>query len=449
MLSVAACVSCLFVCVVLSRLVARVGFRCVVLVSALLLGTAQSAVGAIGGCAIFPPNNVWNTPVDTLGVDAGSASYIAAEGGGAAALHQNFGTVWQGAPVGIPYVVVPATQTLVPIVLTPYGAEGDPGPYPIPPGAPVEGGPASNGDRHLLVLQQGNCVLYELYRAFPLANGGWQGFGAKFNLKANAPLRPAQYTSADAAGLPIFPGLVKYEEVAAALQAGGMIGHALRFTVPNIRRAYVWPARHYAGSSTNTNYPPMGQRFRLKATVDIDYYPGTNPPVPVSPTNKVILRSLKKYGMLVADHGGSFSVSGAPDPRWNDEDLHNLAYYRATDFEAVNSSALMLDPNSGQAAAPPACTTLPARPTLLKPLIGARAGAARVTLDWDDTSCATFYNLTVRKDTSSGAVMDSPTQLSASRYVTVSLANTGPYVWRVEACNSLGCVASSWGKFVR
>lgn len=324
--------------------------RVALILFALLVCAGQAAATQLGGCPIFPSDNIWNTAVDTLPVDPKSGTYIQTEGGANVPLHPDFGTVWNGAPNGIPYVIVPAGQPLVPIVLQPYGGEADPGPYPIPPNAPIEGGPNGTGDRHVLTLRQGNCKLYELFSAYPLSGGSWQGFGAVFDLTKNAPLRPNGWTSADAAGLPIMPGLVKYDEVQAALQGAGVIPHALRFTVPYTRREYVWPARHFASSSTDPNRPPMGLRFRLKAAANVDFYPGTS--TPVSASNKVILRTLKKYGMFLADNGGSFFVSGAPDPRWNDEDLNLLKYYRAGDFEAVDSSSLMIDSNSGQARQP-------------------------------------------------------------------------------------------------
>jgi len=311
----------------------------------------SAANADVGGCAIFPPDNIWNTPIDTLDVDPRSDDYIDAQGGPDVSLHPDFGTVYQGAPIGIPYVPVPANQPLVPIVLTPYGDEADPGPYPVPPNAPVEGGRQSNGDRHVLVLQRGVCKLYEMYRAFPLAGGAaWRGFGATFDLDLNGPLRPDGYTSADAAGLPILPGLVKYNEVAAALQSDGVIHHALRFTVPNTRDEHIWPARHSASDSSDPNRPPMGVRFRMKASVNVQTYPGTN--TPVSPANKVILRTLKTYGMFLADNGSAWYISGAPDSRWDDDDLHLLSNYSAGDFEAVDESGLMVDPDSGQAVQP-------------------------------------------------------------------------------------------------
>ena len=281
-------------------------------------------------------------------MDALSDVYIETQGGADVPLHPDFGTIYQGSPIGIPYVIVPSNQPPVPIILYPYPDEADPGPYPIPPNSPVEGGRRSNGDRHVLVLQQGVCRLYEMYRAFPIDHGAaWRGFGAIFDLDINGPLRPDGYTSADAAGLPILPGLVKFNEVQAALAGDGIIHHALRFTVPNTRDEYVWPARHAASDSNDPDRPPMGLRWRMKASVNIDTYPGTG--IPVSPANKVILRTLKAYGMFIADNGSAWFLSGAPDPRWDDDDLHLLTYYTAGNFEAVDESVLMIDPDSGQA----------------------------------------------------------------------------------------------------
>jgi len=312
---------------------------------------AQANPDGIGGCRVFPANNIWNTRIDSVPLDSSSDAYIASEGGSGAILHPDFGTKYNGAPNGIPFIVVPQDQPPVPIVFTDYGDESDPGPYPIPPNAPIEGGKNSDGDRHVLVPQSGTCILYEMYAAYPQPDGSWQaGSGAVFDLKRNGPLRPAGWTSADAAGLPIFPGLVRYGEVQKALAGDGVIHHALRFTVPNTRQQYIWPARHWASNSNNPDYPPMGQRFRLKASADIDVYPGTG--IPVSESNKVILRTLKAYGMFVADNGSSFYLSGAPNTSWDDDDLHNLGYYNATDFEAVDESGLMVNPNSGKARQP-------------------------------------------------------------------------------------------------
>ena len=284
---------------------------------------------------LFAANNIWNRAIDTLPVDARSDAYVATIGA-TRTLHPDFGTVYAGAPNGIPYIIVPSTQPRVAVTFT-YASESDPGPYPIPADALIEGGPQSSGDRHVLIIDRDARKLYELFAAYPNADGSWRaGSGAVFDISGNA-LRPATWTSADAAGLPILPGLVRYEEVFA-----GEIPHALRFTAPQTRNTYVWPARHQASSQTGQNYPPMGQRFRLKASVNIASF---------GPNVQIILRALKKYGMFLADNGSSWYLSGAPDPRWNDDELHQLGQLHGSDFEAVDESALMVDPNSGQAAA--------------------------------------------------------------------------------------------------
>ncbi|HEX8904801.1 MAG TPA: hypothetical protein VF771_08175, partial [Longimicrobiaceae bacterium] len=262
----------------------------------------------LNGKRPFPADNAWNRDVSGDPVDPGSATLIAACGSAATGLHPDFGTVWNGAPNGIPYIVVPGTQAKVPVSFQ-YADESDPGPYPIPAGAPVEGGSAGTGDRHVLVIDRDHWMLYELYDAHPV-NGGasWSaGSGAVFDLGSNA-LRPAGWTSADAAGLPIFPGLVRYDEVVEQKA----IRHALRFTCPVTRRAYVSPARHWASSRTDPNLPPMGMRVRLKAGFDVTRF---------SPNLQVILNAMKTYGMLLADNGSAWYVSGAPDPRWSDDEL--------------------------------------------------------------------------------------------------------------------------------
>jgi hypothetical protein len=215
-----------------------------------------------------------------------------------------------------------------------YADESDRGPYATPLNAPIEGGSQSTDDRHVLSIDTDNCILYELYSAYPQTASWTAASGAIFNLLSNA-LRPSGWTSTDAAGLPVFPGLLRYDEVAA-----GEIRHAIRFTVPQTQRAFVWPARHYASSLTGSQYPPMGARFRLRAGFDISGY---------SPANQVILRAMKKYGMMLADNGSAWYITGAPDDRWNNDDLHNLGLIKGSDFEAVDVSSLMIDPNSGQA----------------------------------------------------------------------------------------------------
>jgi len=291
----------------------------------------------LAGCPVFPADNVWNVPVDALPRDANSDAYVTTIGADAH-VHADFGSgTWDGGPIGIPYVDVPGTQPKVAVSFE-YDDESDPGPYPIPPDAPIEGGPESGGDRHVLVLDRDDCLLYELYSAYPQASGDWEaGSGAIFDLNSNA-LRPEGWTSADAAGLPILPGLARYDEV-----ASGEIRHALRFTAPQTRKAYVWPARHYASPLTGEAYPPMGQRFRLRAGFDISGF---------EPEVQVILRALKTYGMILADNGSAWFISGVPDERWDNDALHALHGIKGSDFEAVDVSSLMVDRDSGQARWP-------------------------------------------------------------------------------------------------
>jgi len=268
-------------------------------------------------CPLFPHDNIWNTAVDTLPVDVNSSKYITTIGSDEP-VHADFGSgLWQGGPIGIPFTTVPADQEKVNVVFD-YDDESDPGPYPIPFDALIEGGPDSDGDRHVLVMDRDNCILYELYYAFPQSDGSWTaGSGAIFDLNSNG-LRPAGWTSADAAGLPILPGLVRYEEVASC-----EITHALRFTAPQTRKEYIWPARHYASHLTGIQYPPMGQRFRLKADFDISSF---------SIEIQVILQALKKYGMFLTDNGSSWFISGVPDERWDNDVLHVLHDVKGYNF---------------------------------------------------------------------------------------------------------------------
>ena len=273
----------------------------------------------LAGCPMFPADSPWNTDISGYPVDPNSASYLAgiAGLGGNQKLHADFGS---NPTYGIPFVTVPSTQPLVPINFTAYGDESDPGPYPVPANAPIEGGANSTGDRHVLVLQQGACKLYELYRAFPAGTGWNADSGAVFDLNSNA-LRPEGWTSADAAGLPILPGLVRYDEV-----KSGVVTHALRFTVSRTQRAYIHPATHWASSYTSTSLPPMGLRLRLRADFDTSAYSGDS---------RVILEALKKYGMIVADNGTNWFISGATDSRWNDTDLDQLKAIPGSAFEVV------------------------------------------------------------------------------------------------------------------
>jgi hypothetical protein len=291
--------------------------------------TPELGSGAsLHGKRLFPADNPWNQDISNSPVDPNSANLIASIGLNTG-LHPDFGTVYDGAPNGIPFIVVSGSQLRVPINFTAYGNQSDPGPYPVPANAPIEGGPNSQGDRHVLVIDRDNWKLYELYRAFPI-NGGasWNADSAAlFDLNSNA-VRPAGWTSADAAGLPIFPGLVRYDEVFEQ----GLIAHALRFTVQNSRRGYVYPARHFASSNTSVNLPPMGMRVRLKASFDISGF---------SPAMQVILRAMKKYGMIVADNGSNWYFSGAPDARWNDDELSTLKTIKGSNFEVVQMGTVI------------------------------------------------------------------------------------------------------------
>ncbi len=295
----------------------------------------------IAGCDIFPDDHIWNTPIDDLPVHANSANYINTIGA-SQGLHADFGSgVWplgSTSPIGIPYIDVPGSQPLVPITFVWWPDESDDGPYPIPSNAPIEGGPDGDGDRHVIVLDRGSCTLYEMYNAFPQGNGSWEAAnGAVYDLNAYD-LRPDGWTSADAAGLPILPGLVRYDEV-----ASGEIRHAIRFTAPQTQASHIWPARHDASNLTGGNYPPMGLRLRLRADFNISTYP---------PEIQVILQAFKTYGLILADNGSAWYISGVPDERWNNDMLHEMDDITGADFEVVDVSSLMINPNSGQAAQP-------------------------------------------------------------------------------------------------
>jgi hypothetical protein len=280
---------------------------------------------SLGGKRFFPDDNPWNQDISQEPVDPNSDNLIASIGKNKP-LHPDFGTFYRGAPNGIPYVVVDGNQPKVPVEFR-YADESDPGPYPIPPDAPIEGGPQGNGDRHVLVLDRDNWKLYEIYKAYPVGNGWKAGSGAIFDLNSNK-LRPKYWTSADAAGLPILPGLVRYDEVMEQKK----LEHALRFTVEESRRAFVPPATHFASPHKDPNRPPMGMRVRLKADYPLAGFP---------PECQIILRALQKYGMFVADNGGDWFLGGAPDPRWSDENLRTLKKVKGSDFEVVKMRGLV------------------------------------------------------------------------------------------------------------
>src|SRR5713101_8014459 len=281
---------------------------------------------SLAGVRFFPPDNLWNQDISASPIDPNSAALIASIGLDRG-LHADFGTVYDGAPNGIPYTVVDSSQPKMPVSFE-YADESDAGPYPLPPDAPIEGGPQSTGDRHVLVVDRDAGLLYELFAAYPdSAGASWRaGSGAIFDLNSND-LRPAGWTSADAAGLPILPGLVRYDEVVEQ----GAIMHALRFTTRRTRRAYMAPARHLASRLTDANIPPMGMRVRLRASFEVGSFPTSV---------QVILTALKTYGMFVADNGSDWFISGAPDPRWSDDELSTIRRVTGRNFEVVRMAGL-------------------------------------------------------------------------------------------------------------
>lgn len=295
---------------------------------ALVLPSPAAALPLPGApdCPLFPADNQWNQRVDGLPAAPESAAMVSSIGLDTG-LHPDFGAGrYNGAPIGIPFKVVPGGQPKARVRFQ-YADDSDRGPYPIPRGVPIEGGRRSDGDRHVLLVDRDGCRLYELFAAYPTRSPRrWRaGSGAIWDLRSNA-LRPEGLTSADAAGLPILPGLARYDEVRA-----GRIDHALRFTVSRSRRAFVYPARHFASELDDASLPAMGQRLRLKAGVNIGGYPAQA---------QVILQAMKEYGLIVADNGSDWFVSGAPDPGWNDDDLGQLGGIKGSDFEVVDTSSL-------------------------------------------------------------------------------------------------------------
>jgi hypothetical protein len=294
--------------------------------SAFALATRSASAPTLAGCPVFPASSVWNQPVNTLPVAADSAQLIASIGL-TASVHADFGSgLYDGQSIGIPYVVVNGKTTPKSRVKFDYADESDKGPYPIPSNVPIEGYPNSgNGDRHAIIVDRSTCKLYELY-ALRRAGSGWAaGSGAIWNLRSNA-LRPAGWTSADAAGLPILPGLALWPQVAA-----GQIDHALRFTASRTRNTFIYPARHEASSSSDPSLPPMGLRVRLKAGVDISKLP---------PQARIVAQAMKTYGLILADNGSPWYISGAPNAHWSNDQLHALGALNGSDFEVVDTSKL-------------------------------------------------------------------------------------------------------------
>ena len=285
-------------------------------------GKERSDSIATGNLQVFPKDNPWNTDISNEDTDPNSDNIIAGIGN-ETHLHPDFGTVWENSPIGIPYNLIGKNQPLKSVSFQ-YKSESDPGPYPIPTDALVESG----SDKHVLVIDTINMKLYELFNATLNSDDSWNaGSGAVYDLTSNL-LRPDYWTSADAAGLPIFPGLVRYDEVVEK----GVVDHALRFTVQNTRNAFIHPATHAASNSSNENFPPMGLRVRLKAGFDISGF---------SPHIQVILKALKKYGMFVADNGSNWYISGAPDSRWNDDELGELKSIQGNNFEVIKMGSII------------------------------------------------------------------------------------------------------------
>lgn len=280
---------------------------------------------AVGSCPIFPADNSWNQDISGLKVHPNSANYMTyiKNLSGNQFLHADF---WGNGEYGIPFVTVGKDQKKVPINFTDYGDESDPGPYPIPDNAPVEWGNSSDGDRHVIVVDQNACMLYELYNAHKTQTGWDASSAAKYDLRSNA-LRPDYWTSADAAWLPIFPGLARYDEA-----SKNEIRHALRVTFSKTQRGFIHPATHYASSIKDANALPMGLKLRLKADFDTSKYTGEA---------RAILEALKKYGLIVADNGSNWFITGASDTRWNDDNLNQLKKVPGSAFEAVYTGEII------------------------------------------------------------------------------------------------------------
>jgi hypothetical protein len=309
------------------------------------------AVPGAPGCPLFPADNVWNTDISALPVVPQSAAWLASMDADGTDLHPDFGPDAGGYPYGIPVTVVTSSHPLAAVSFA-YGDESDRGPYPFGPDTLIEGGPQAGGDRHAIMINSETCVLYELWNARYAAAGATAGSGAIWNLRSNA-LRPAGWTSADAAGLPILPGLLSYAQVQAAVATGRPITHAIRFTAAQTQSAFIWPARHAAGSGTSASLPPMGARFRLAASFSVAGFCSTS--TPYCADARAILVELQHYGLILADNGSNWYFQGSAFPPWPDGLISLLKGIPASAFQAVSESCLMVSSNSGQASAKPGC----------------------------------------------------------------------------------------------
>jgi hypothetical protein len=363
-------------------------------------GMTVGQLTSLNGFVPFPSNNLWNTDISTASVDPNSANYINFIGS-TVTLHPDFGPgTFHNQTLGIPYQVVAGTQAKVNVTLNAFADESDPGPKPIPSNALIEGYPKpGNGDRHVLVLEKDGCWLYELYNA-SLTKGVWSADqGSVWDMTINEQ-RPYTWTSADAAGLPVFVGLARYDEVAA-----GAINHALRFTVPTSQKAFVLPATHWASTTTDPNAPPMGLRLRLKASFDISSYPADD---------QVILTALKKYGLILADNGSAMFISGAPDNRWNSTDLNLLKQITASNFEVVQTGTIYTPANVPTGASP-TISSFTANPTAVM------AGQP-VTLSWSVSNSE--YNII---DPQAGPVRGTSIVVNPSATTTYTLYTTNQF----------------------
>ena len=370
-------------------------------------GMTVGQLTSLNGFVPFPASNLWNTDISLAPVDVNSVNLMNSIGANVT-VHADFGSgTYSGQSIGIPYQVVAGTQAKVTVKLGAYASEDDPGPMPVPSNALIEGYPKpGNGDRHVLVLEKDGCWLYELGNAKLNSSGVWTADAASvFDMTINEQ-RPYTWTSADAAGLSIFAGLARYDEV-----ASGAIHHALRFTIPTTREAFTPPASHWASSNTGANVPPMGMRIRLKASFDISGY---------SAANQVLLKAMKQYGLILADNGSAIYISGAPDPRWNNDDLHKLGQLTGSDFEVVQMSAIYT-PSNVPVGASPTIGSFTANPTSVS------AGQV-VTLSWTTTNSE--YNIITP-------------QVGTVRGTSVVFTPSATTTYKLEATNQYGRTTKS------
>jgi hypothetical protein len=314
-------------------------------------GPGDTTVPGAPNCPMFPASNIWNTDISKLPVNPHSAAWMRSMDSASTFLHPDFGPNPGGFPYGIPYNIVTSAHRLVPVKFR-YASESDKGPYPFGASTLIEGGKNADGDRHAIMVNKSTCTLYELWEARYSASGSTAGSGAIWNLAANR-LRPAGWTSADAAGLPILPGLLNYGQVRAAVRSGRPITHAIRFTAQATRSAYLWPARHEAGSGANPALPPMGARFRLKAGFNVaGFCPSSTP---YCADAKAVLTEMRHYGLILADNGSNWFFQGSAFPQWPGALVSLLKQIPARAFQAIDESCLMVSPKSGRAAAKPGC----------------------------------------------------------------------------------------------